>query len=611
MQITSQIQNNVTGAMTKTGSGTLVLSYSNNTYSGVNNINGGIVQANGDGALGTASSMAFNGGELYNSSSGAITTSKTITLNGTGYFRAGYGDAITLNGAVSGAGGLTVTYDSGSVVLGVAGNTYSGTTTIGSVGAAGDSNQTTAVLVMGAGNALPSGSGKGNVTFGSATSELNLNGYNTNVNGLSGGGVVTNSGSGTPSFTVGNNNQTSTFSGVIKTSLSLTKTGTGTLTLSGSDTYTGGTTISAGTLTVDAAGLLGGGNYSGNISISSNALFNDVSMSGQTRTLSGTISGGGSLTETGSGTLVLAGSNTFSGGATVKSGVLRGQASGSAFGAGSITIGDSGGSANATVNGNLSGTFTNSITVASGNTGTASLTANGGPTFTGLITLNSHNLTLSDHDPTLNLTLGGGVTGSGNLSLNNNNSTGSIILQTGSINNTGSITNTGTTASLISAVIGPNVTGVVENSVSSQLTLSGSNTYSTGTTLTAGLLTVGINSTTSGSGPTTTISNGATGTGLLTANGGTLVLRRHSLAVGGLSGLNGTIASSSTGAGRGFEDRHGRHAPNVLRHHRRHHGQRNQNRVSDRGRQRHADPQPAQHLQRRHDHERRHAGAGQ
>jgi autotransporter-associated beta strand protein len=55
---------------------------------------------------------------------------------------------------------------------------------------------------------------------------------------------------GANNLTVGSNNLSTTFSGVIQDDGSLTKTGAGTLTLSGANTYTGGTTIVRGKLVV-------------------------------------------------------------------------------------------------------------------------------------------------------------------------------------------------------------------------------------------------------------------------------------------------------------------------------------------------------------------------
>jgi autotransporter-associated beta strand protein len=73
------------------------------------------------------------------------------------------------------------------------------------------------------------------------------------VNGLSGAGTVDNKVAGTPLMTVGDNDQTSTFSGVIKNTagtLSLCKLGNGTLSLSGANTYTGDTVVQNGTLSL-------------------------------------------------------------------------------------------------------------------------------------------------------------------------------------------------------------------------------------------------------------------------------------------------------------------------------------------------------------------------
>ena len=113
---------------------------------------------------------------------------------------------------------------------------------------------------------IPSGSGKGNVSLASGTI-LDLAGSTATLNGLSGSGSVDNvSVGGTPTLTVGANDQTSTFSGLIKNSsgtLAVVKTGSGTLTLSGANTYSGGTTLNAGVLRIatvsngGTAGMLG------------------------------------------------------------------------------------------------------------------------------------------------------------------------------------------------------------------------------------------------------------------------------------------------------------------------------------------------------------------
>ena len=75
---------------------------------------------------------------------------------------------------------------------------------------------------------------------------------------------------GTNTLTIGSDNQSTTFSGVIKNSGSLIKTGTGTLTLTGANTYTGGTTINAGTL--KTGNTVGSATGTGPVSVNSGIL---------------------------------------------------------------------------------------------------------------------------------------------------------------------------------------------------------------------------------------------------------------------------------------------------------------------------------------------------
>ena len=93
------------------------------------------------------------------------------------------------------------------------------------------------------------------------------------------------------------------------------KLGGGTTTMTGTNTYSGATVVSGGTLAIGGAGLLGGGAYAGAISNDANFIFG----SSASQTLSGAISGVGSLSMTGAGTLTLAGSvpNTYTGLTTV------------------------------------------------------------------------------------------------------------------------------------------------------------------------------------------------------------------------------------------------------------------------------------------------------
>ena len=90
-----------------------------------------------------------------------------------------------------------------------------------------------------------------------------------------------------------------------------------------SQSYSGNTTISAGSLTTTGTGTLGGGSYAANISIASGSTFTVGTTADQL--LSGTISGsaGSNLIKDGSGTLTLTGTNTsFQGTTTIKAGTV-------------------------------------------------------------------------------------------------------------------------------------------------------------------------------------------------------------------------------------------------------------------------------------------------
>ena len=110
--------------------------------------------------------------------------------------------------------------------------------------------------------------------------------------------------------------------------------GTNALTLAGSNTYSGPTTISAGALTIAGpAAQLGGGAYAQ--PITDNGVLNYNSAAAQT--LSGIISGGGTVTQNGPGTLALTAANTYTNNTTINNGVVAVQNSAS-FGPGNVVI---------------------------------------------------------------------------------------------------------------------------------------------------------------------------------------------------------------------------------------------------------------------------------
>ncbi len=130
-------------------------------------------------------------------------------------------------------------------------------------------------------------------------SKLDLDGHTETVNGLVSAdtwSVVTSSAAG-GKLIVGANNATSEFKGMLQGSMALEKIGTGTLTLSGANTYTGGTTVTAGTLRLTNASTTG----TGAVSIASGAVFEIAAPAEETVWNGGNISGSGTLKVSGDG----------------------------------------------------------------------------------------------------------------------------------------------------------------------------------------------------------------------------------------------------------------------------------------------------------------------
>ena len=108
------------------------------------------------------------------------------------------------------------------------------------------------------------------------------------------------------------------FGGAISGSGNLQKLTGGTLTLTGDSSYTGATTIAAGTLQLGNGGTTGG--IVGDVTNNGTLVFNRSN----DLILAGAISGPGALSQLGSGTTTLSGnSSAFSGSTTVTNGTLR------------------------------------------------------------------------------------------------------------------------------------------------------------------------------------------------------------------------------------------------------------------------------------------------
>lgn len=372
-----------TGGLIKTGGSTLTLS-GENTYSGGTTISGGIINATtSDNALGSGT-VAINGGVrlvvatglnvanaiTIGTSPGAVgrgvleaagspgttaTVSGPITItvgpSAGGHFLAPTGTTLHLAGVITSS--VNVSQRDGTLMLSGGGTGYTALTTTGTtiVGAT-NGIATTALVTLG---------GSGNAT-------LDLNGKDQSLAGISrNANTVTIGNSSTATDSTLTTTGTSSYAGTIVDIIGLgdqkvaLAVNGGALTLTGTNTYSGGTAIMAGSLSLDAgadrllntgsvvlgdaattgklilggttaanqtlAGLtttgLGGSVVGGNASNSTLTL-NIASAN----TFSGTLGGAGTnenmlaLTKTGSGTLTLTGTNTYTGATAVTAGTL-------------------------------------------------------------------------------------------------------------------------------------------------------------------------------------------------------------------------------------------------------------------------------------------------
>ena len=284
-------------SLTKAGAGTLTINGSA-IHTGATTINAGTLEIGSAGWL---------GGGIY---SGAIANNGSFIYSGT--------NNQTLSGVISGTGALTQNASS-TLTLSNA-NTYTGATTIN-----------TGTLTVSGGSAIAD-AGAVSIASGAV---FNL-GASETIGSIAGAGNVT---LGANTLTTGSNNSNTTLSGVISgASGALTKSGTGTLTLSGNNTYTGATTISAGTLQIGAGGTSGTISSSSGISNNGTLAINRS----DALTVSTVISGTGGLTKNGAGTLALTGNNTYTGATTVNAGTLQAAATGALANTSQVVLNEGG-----------------------------------------------------------------------------------------------------------------------------------------------------------------------------------------------------------------------------------------------------------------------------
>jgi fibronectin-binding autotransporter adhesin len=425
-----------------------------------------------------------------------------------------------------------------------------------------NTSSTAATLTLNGGTDSVSGSASGDLIFLAPSANLT-------VQNDPGGKLLNVVLASDGSFDVGSG-AVLNISSAISGNFNLTKTGAGTLTLSGANTFGAAKTftLSAGTLNINNATALGSAtdtfqinsgttinNTSGGlVTLSnnnpltingdftftgSNALnlgtgatslgaaagtSRTITVSASTLTLGGLIGNGttaNSLIKAGSGTLVLSGANTYTGGTTTKGGTIL-AGNNSALGTAAMLLGDTTGSSNASLLTNGAFTIGNAVTVQSGNTGVMTLGGNtdNNSTFSGAISLN-HDLTISQV----------ANAGANALSITGGVSSGTAGTKTVTFAGPGNINVSTTAIANGSGTVAVNVTG-------GKTTFNVANTYTGGTNVSGGSLFV---NNTTGSG---------TGTGNITVTGSGTTLGGSGTMTGAVSVASGNnLAPGASGVG--------------------------------------------------------------
>jgi fibronectin-binding autotransporter adhesin len=331
-----------TGGIVKTNTGILILSGTNNNYSGATDIQAGKLYLAGAGRLGSGNVTIASGANL-DFAAGNSTTPNNVANNISGageIFQNVAGTTTRITGNVTNTGGLTINAGTFQIGNGTTTGSYNGNATVasgaalafarsnaythgGTISGAGGVSKVSSGDVTLTGNNSYSGQtslfagalvadhanalGTGNITFSNLGGNTGTIRYTAASAGTDWATRIVNSAGTIRLDTNGNDvnlagaiNDTNTFG--------LVKSGAGVLTLGGNNTYTGTTTVSAGTLlingstasgsavTVANGGTLGGtGTINGAITVNSGGTLSPGNSIGQLTVGSLTLNSGANL----------------------------------------------------------------------------------------------------------------------------------------------------------------------------------------------------------------------------------------------------------------------------------------------------------------------------
>lgn len=552
-------------SITNSGTGTTTFNFlSGNSIAGALTLNGAIINLSGTGTAGTLTA----GGGLTLGGSGGILRFDLSSNTASG------NDQIAINGALSLGGTTTINVNAISSSLAVAPGSYALITGGTSLAAGGVSNLVLAGIPANVRQsfALDTTTTPGSVLLNVTGSIGNIvwsgpGSWDTNTSQVWNGGTdrfytwdavtfddtassgaVSLTTTVTPSRIIFNNsslNYTISGSGGVISGLgSLLKQGSGTVTLATSNTFSGGSTISAGTAQVQAAAALGTGAVTlgdANTGSSNVSLYIDTNRTNFTTAIivsnngTGTVTLGSRSTVTGTGA-----GNGFTNVTLQRDVVLDSNA------ADRTDYQGISGNGNITVQGTgrtifiAASTFTGNITVA---------TTGSGYLQNGVNTAGSQNFIPDTTSITVNsgarfaLSVGAesidALNGAGLVNVASINSTLTVGASGGSGSFSGTLANNINTLAFVKAGAGTQV-------------LSGANTYSAGTTVYAGTLVVN-NTTGSGTGTgAVTVASGATlgGSGIITPASGSSVTINGTLGAGSAGDVSGQLLTLTlSGAG--------------------------------------------------------------